>query len=171
MEPIIEQLRRKLREVGPSGWQSVADEINVSRADEERVSVHLMRKIALRRPGQPTNRDHPAVVRPLRHRFLQGCGVTESPQRHVSSSVLLVGCWRCFRAGTTPMRLPPGFLTPRTAATACCSGSGPAGQLIPICRACRRRQPPLRDGTRATFYVTAPAAQLPSPASGGATSA
>lgn len=46
MEPIIEQLRRKLREVGPSGWQSVADEINVSRADEERVSVHLMRKIA-----------------------------------------------------------------------------------------------------------------------------
>jgi len=38
----------------------------------------------------------------------------------------------------------------------------PAGQLIPICRACRRREPPLRDGTRATFYVTAPAAQLPS---------
>lgn len=67
MDSIIEVLKARLREVGPPGWQVIADKLNAGLPadDERRVSVHFMRKVAY------GDRDNPrlSTVQPLLDHF------------------------------------------------------------------------------------------------------
>ncbi|MGL4651613.1 MAG: hypothetical protein ACRC1H_19555 [Caldilineaceae bacterium] len=69
MEPIIDRLKAALRAVGPSAWQGIADGLNAGRPEDDRVSVHMMRKIAY------GDRDNPRIqtIQPLLDHF--GIGV------------------------------------------------------------------------------------------------
>ncbi len=62
MEPILEYLRRRLKEAGRDRWEAIARSVNESVADErERLSFHGLRKIAY------GDRENPGVqtVQPL----------------------------------------------------------------------------------------------------------
>lgn len=46
MESIIDYLKRNLREAGHRLWPAIASEVNAELVDADRVSEHLLRKIA-----------------------------------------------------------------------------------------------------------------------------
>jgi hypothetical protein len=52
METVIGYLKRRLNEEGPGAWETIADELSIGKPSKERVSVHLLRKIAY---GDRTN--------------------------------------------------------------------------------------------------------------------
>ena len=61
METVLGYVKRRLREVGPGLWPLIAAELSDGRPDDERVSEHMMRKVAY------GDRDNPRVgtIQPL----------------------------------------------------------------------------------------------------------
>ncbi len=61
MEPVIDYLKRKLREAGAANWPAIADVVNEGLAEDRRIGSALLRKIAY------GDRDNPGVqtVQPL----------------------------------------------------------------------------------------------------------
>lgn len=46
MESVIAYLKRNLVAAGSGSWEAITDELNASRPEADRVSVHMLRKIA-----------------------------------------------------------------------------------------------------------------------------
>lgn len=61
MEPVIDYLKRKLREAGAANWPAIADVVNEGLPEDRRIGLALLRKIAY------GDRDNPGVqtVQPL----------------------------------------------------------------------------------------------------------
>lgn len=66
MEPVIDYLKRKLREAGAASWPAIAEGASEGLSDERRIGVALLRKIAY------GDRDNPGVqtVQPLLDYFV-----------------------------------------------------------------------------------------------------
>ena len=79
METIIDYLKRKIRAAGSARWEAIADSINEGRAEDERVSVHLLRKIAY------DDRQNPGVakIQPLLDFF----GAVDRGERQLPDAV------------------------------------------------------------------------------------
>lgn len=61
MEPIIDYLKRKLKESGPKRWTAIASAVSAQLPDGDKFSEHLLRKIAY------GDRENPGVatIQPL----------------------------------------------------------------------------------------------------------
>jgi len=61
MEPIIDYLKRRLKESGARTWPAIASEISIPLPEDEKISEHLLRKIAY------GDRDNPGIksIQPL----------------------------------------------------------------------------------------------------------
>lgn len=61
MEPVIEYLRRKLKEAGAASWPAIAETVSKDLTEERKIGSALLRKIAY------GDRDNPGVqtIQPL----------------------------------------------------------------------------------------------------------
>lgn len=63
MEPIIDYLRRKLKDAGQARWTGIADAINAAIPDErDRMTFHSLRKIAYGDRDNPGLKDAQVIL-------------------------------------------------------------------------------------------------------------